>query len=293
MRKPEAAGRHVYNPPYKTRIVSAWTSNPGLTTLICVTETGSPRFWEWGERQWFVFIGLSAAAYPRSHANTHVIFSQKQRRRRFFMFFSCFFELRRINGWRKKMNDKIPRTTFRNRKGSWRQRSAFTLIELLVVIAIIAVLAAMLLPALSMAKNRAQTSVDINNIHQIMLAAQLYGNDNNGFLPRPSQAWWDFAIPTWCYSVPTGEPTTYGAANTVNTYNSSYPLQVRSFHGLDATGKALPKNLQCQFVPYLHNEKVLRCPADIPNTLMYERQVYISSYQWNGQVFQCERRFCT
>ncbi len=62
---------------------------------------------------------------------------------------------------------------------------AFTLVELLVVIAIIAVLAALLLPALASAQERARRSACINNIRQFILAAHLYANDNEQYLPRP------------------------------------------------------------------------------------------------------------
>jgi prepilin-type N-terminal cleavage/methylation domain-containing protein len=108
-----------------------------------------------------------------------------------------------------------------------KSRRAFTLIELLVVIAIIAILAAMLLPALSQAKQKAWTTRCSSNLHQIGLGMRMYANDNNELYPESGGTIYWGAVdavtgrPSWLEQI-------YEYVGNTNTYDCPGNVQLPS-----------------------------------------------------------------
>jgi prepilin-type N-terminal cleavage/methylation domain-containing protein len=114
--------------------------------------------------------------------------------------------------------------------------TGFTLIELLVVIAIIAILAALLLPVLSRAKEKANRVICLNNQRQLGLAWQMYAEENSGILALNG---WDFR-----------------SANVAESPSNSW---VTGNAGLDADPATITRG---SIYPYVKNVQVYKCPAD-------------------------------
>jgi len=138
----------------------------------------------------------------------------------------------------------------------------FTLIELLVVIAIIAILASMLLPALSSARGKAKNILCVNQLKQIGTYTVMYADSYNGYIPN-------------------SPGRTYVSGSTIDHVN--YTPNVQLYHNMIDTNTEIPAN---GLMP--KSFEIFKCPCDTGRYSAYETSYYSVWHTFSMKgVFRC------